>query len=175
MESAGNGGEAWLGASPAGLLELQQPGSGQGVIFERVCGPAAPWQAAAGCECPGAGAVVDLAGCTEVAEALACCGFRDAELAGQLSQRQRAAASPAFPPSQQLQRVDDRRRAAPALSRRMHAGELRGLGAELAVEAPRDVESVPPADGSAWIRGVEVVRRGDQGDALEFEEVTQVA
>ncbi len=123
---------------------------------------------------PGRGRVVDFAGGSEVAEALAGGGFGDAELAGEVSQGEGTAASSAFPPGQQLQGVDGGRGAAPALAGGAQAGELCGLGAELAVQAEGDFEPVSPAEGSARVGGVEVVFEGDQGDALGGEEVAQI-
>src|SRR5215210_1041806 len=86
-------------------------------VFEGTRGPAALAQAAPGGERPGSGLVVDFSGLAELVEALARGRLGDAELAGDLSQGERAAASPPLPAAQQLQRVDGGHRTAPARSR----------------------------------------------------------
>jgi hypothetical protein len=59
-----------------------------------------------GGEVAGTGFVVDLAGGSEGAEALAHGGGGDAELGGDLAMGEGAAVAPAFPPGEELEGVD---------------------------------------------------------------------
>jgi hypothetical protein len=78
------------------------PGGEEGLVVEGFRGTAAPAEASAG----GSGFVVELAGDSEGLQVLADGGFRDAELAGELSQGEGTAASPSFPAGLELQGVD---------------------------------------------------------------------
>jgi len=53
-------------------------------------------------------------------------------------------------------------------------GELRGFGAELAVEPGGGFEPVSPAERACQVGGVEAVFEGDQGDALGGELLAQI-
>src|SRR4029077_2316289 len=127
-QGAGDRGEAWCLA----------PGGDEGAVGQEVGGPAAFPEASPGGEGVAAGVVVELAGGAEGSEVLAGGGFRDAELGGEVSQGEGAAAASAFLPGQQLQRVDGGGGTAPAVAGRAQAGELRGFGAEGEVQAGGD-------------------------------------
>src|SRR5436853_7465705 len=95
VEVAGGGGDA---------LELSPDGAQDGVL-ERRLGTASPAGASPGGQGSRSCSVVDLAGVAEGLQAPADGGGGGAELLGDGAQGGRTAASPAFPPGEQLSRI----------------------------------------------------------------------
>jgi hypothetical protein len=172
VQVAGEGGDARLVPWPADSQALSFPGGREVGVVEAVGRSASSAEPAAGGEGPVSGLVVNFASGAELVEALADGGFGEAELAGDFSQGEGAAASAPLPMGQQLDRIDGRHRVAPGLA--AQAGEPGGFGAELAVQADRSLEPVSPADRSSRIGGVEAVIDRDQGDVLGGEEESDV-
>jgi len=103
---AGEGGDARLLAWSAGSQALSFPGGREVGVVEAVGRSASSAEPTAGGEGPGSGLIVDLARGAELVEVLADGGLGDAELAGDFSQGEGAAASAPLPVGQQLHRVD---------------------------------------------------------------------